>query len=523
MARHRRGELGHAQAIDALDSTDVATALAGRGIPLGEAVCRGTGISQGVVTGSLVLTSEDAIRLRAASGYPVLFLRESRPEDLPGLLASAALVTERGGLTSHAAVVARGLGLVAVTAIDAVIDSSAQAVRPLTGAALRVGDTVTVDAATGWVHRGSMAAPSADSACDVRAWLIELLRDASPAAVRVNADSPADAAHGLAAGASGIGLCRVEHAFLGERQQLLSRALMSVPGPDRLESVSMIGEILRDDLIELLRVMDGYPVTVRLLDPPRHEFLPDLVDSALQISGLRDGEQHVAERDQFELARRLSERNPMLGMRGMRLAVAIPELAQAQMRAVIEATVILQRRGYDPHPQLLLPMVMCVEEAQWARVLLDEVLAQPPGPQLQGPLPLGVMIETPRAAVMAASLARHADFLSIGTNDLTGLLWGLSRDDADREVLPMYRQQNLLEWSPFQRFDTVGVGTVIHDLIATARAATPGMVVGVCGEHVTDPAAARFLLGAGADYLSCPAPLVLPTRIAAAKVTRAGL
>src|SRR6266851_8567145 len=151
-----------------------------------------------------------------------------------------------------------------------------------------------------------MAAPSADAACDVRAWLIELLRDASPAAVRVKADSPADAAHGLAAGASGIGLCRVEHAFLGERQQLLSRALMSVPGPDRLESVSMIGEILRDDLIELLRVMDGYPVTVRLLDPPRHEFLPDLVDSALQISGQRDGEQHVAERDQFELARRLS-------------------------------------------------------------------------------------------------------------------------------------------------------------------------------------------------------------------------
>jgi pyruvate,orthophosphate dikinase len=230
MARHRRGELGHAQAIDALDSTDVATALAGRGIPLGEAVCRGTGISRGVVTGSLVLTSEDAIRLRAASGHPVLFLRESRPGDLPGLLASAALVTERGGLTSHAAVVARGLGLVAVTAIDAVIDSSAQAVRPLTGTALRVGDTVTVDAATGWVHRGGMAAPSADAACDVRAWLIELLRDASPAAVRVNADSPADAAHGLAAGASGIGLCRVEHAFLGERQQLLSRALMSVPG-----------------------------------------------------------------------------------------------------------------------------------------------------------------------------------------------------------------------------------------------------------------------------------------------------
>jgi pyruvate,orthophosphate dikinase len=312
----------------------------------------------------------------------------------------------------------------------------------------------------------------------------------------------------------------VEHAFLGERQKLLYRALVSVPGPDRLESVQLIAGILRDDLVELLRIMDGRPVTVRLLDPPRHEFLPDLVDALLRCR--EDNGQDLAERDQFELARRLVERNPMLGMRGMRLAVAIPELAQAQMRAIIEAAVILRRRGHDPRPQLLLPMVMCVEEVEWARMLLDEVLAQPPGPLLKEPLPLGVMIETPRAAAIVASLATQADFLSVGTNDLTALLWGLSRDDADREVLPTYRQQNLLACSPFQSLDTAGAGKVIHDLLATARAANPGVQVGVCGEHVTDPAAAEFLLDAGVNYLSCPPPWVLPTRIAAAKVARAG-
>jgi pyruvate,orthophosphate dikinase len=480
--------------------------------PAGEVLAHGVGTAPGTAAGVAVFSAADAVRVRAGGDHVVLLLRSSKPDDLAGLLASAATATERGGYSSHDSVVARGLGRPAMTALDATVVEGDRLLLAGGGTVLP-GDVVSVDGHNGMLHAGGLGSVGTSSSArdDLRAALAEH-HDA--VGVRVNTEDPLAAAAALADGASGVGLLRVEHVFLGPRQRVLQRALISAPGPDRDEASREVEVVLRDLLVEVLAVMDGLPVAVRLLDPPRNEFLPDPVDLAL--SGAASG----AEPDRAELlavSRRLAEVNPSMGMRGVRLAVAVPELAEAQLRAIVEAAALLRRRGLDPRPQVLLPMVTVVEELTWVRALLGQVLAGPAGSCLSAGVPLGVMIETPRSALLAPALAAHADFLSIGSNDLTALTWGLSREDSEHSVLPAYRRAGLLGASPFRHLDTEGVGALVAQAVAAAKAARPGLQVGVCGEHAGDPRSAGFLVRAGVDYLSCSAPLVLTARAAAAR------
>lgn len=472
---------------------DVVAALAPSARVDGLAVAAtGLGVSPGAVGGVVVRTAADAVAMAAAGGTPVLVLPESRPEDLPGLLAAVAVVTARGGRTSHAAVVARGLGKPCVTALHEPIDT-----------VLREGDDVTVDGSTGVVHRGRRDGVE-PAGVDVE-WLVGALRDAPGPRVRVNADNATDAVRGTSAGATGVGLCRVEHMFLGDRQQLLERVLLSPPGPESAEALRALETLLRADFVELLSAMSGLPVVIRLLDPPRHEFLPDLVELTAEAAAVRHagGEPDV---DRVDAVRRLSERNPMLGVRGARLGILVPDLTTTQVRAILDAARLVRRAGGDPRPELLLPMVADPSE-------VDEIR------RLTGPLPvpLGVMIETPRAALLAAELAPLVDFFSIGTNDLTALVWGLSRDDAEQDLLPAYRALGVVPASPFEEFDVRGVGSLVRAAVTGGRAANPDLVVGVCGEHAAESAAVAFFAELGVDYVSCSPPRVPVAALAAAR------
>ncbi|MET9352673.1 putative PEP-binding protein [Streptomyces sp. NPDC006617] len=332
-------------------------------------------------------------------------------------------------------------------------------------------------------------------------------------AVRVNADTGADAAAGRALGASGVGLCRLEHMFLGAHHQVLQRVLTARPGPDLTEDLATVHAFLRAEITEILVAMDGLPVTVRLLDPPRHEFLPDLTEAALTAAATGA----PADRDRLDLTRRLHEHNPMLGVRGVRTGILLPALMAVQIKALAEATQALRRSGHDPRPELLVPMVSTPRELDFVRGVLDDVCARLGTTPAGTGISLGAMIETPRAALLARSLARRSDFLSLGTNDLTALVWGLSRDDAERHMLPAYQDLGLLDTSPFARLDVEAVGLLARRVADDARAVRPGITLGVCGEQAADESAVRFFAEAGYDHVSCAPPRIPLARLAAAR------
>ena len=523
--RYEDGRLTPAQAVSLVRQEDIEQArsapAASHGLPV---AARGIGVSPGIATGIVVFSAAAAVAAKANGERPVLVLTESRPEDLPGLLSATAVVTERGGQTAHAAVVARGLGLPAVAAlVDAVLDSGPDGglrsdeacLRTTQGAALRAGDAVTVDGYAGVIHRGGLGgAQQAERRPAVRLpdWLDHALSDLPGLSVRVNADTGEDAATGRALGAAGVGLCRLEHMFLGERHQVLQRVLMSRPGPDMAEDLSAVRAFLRAEITDVLTAMDGLPVTIRLLDPPRHEFLPDLTELALTSAATSA----PSDKDRLDIARRLYEHNPMLGVRGVRTGVLLPLLTATQIRALVEATLALRRAGRDPRPELLVPMVSTPTELDFIRDAVSDVCTQLGTSQAEVGIPLGAMIETPRAALLARSIARRVDFLSLGTNDLTALVWGLSRDDAERHLLPAYQDIGLLAESPFARLDIEGVGALARQVACEARTVCPDIRLGVCGEQAADAAAVRFFAEAGFDYVSCAAPRIPLARLAAA-------
>ncbi len=520
--RYEHGRLTPAQAVSLVEPLDVEKARTASvrscGLPV---AARGRGVSPGIATGTLVFSAAAAVASKANGEQPVLVLTESRPEDLPGLLAATAIVTERGGQTSHAAVVARGLGLPAVAAlVDSVLDGDANGLRTTRGDTLHAGDRVTVDGYAGLIRLGGdMQLPAGrQTGAELPGWLDEAL-SALPArtgiAVRVNADTGADAAAGRALGATGVGLCRLEHMFLGERHQMLQRVLMARPGPDMTEDLATVHALLRAEITDVLGAMDALPVTIRLLDPPRHEFLPDVSELALTAAATGA----PADKDRLDVTRRLHEHNPMLGVRGVRMGVLLPMLTAVQIQALVEATLALRRAGRDPRPELLVPMVSTPTELDFVRGLFDEVCARLGTTRAEAGLSLGAMIETPRAALLAGPIARRADSLSLGTNDLTALVWGLSRDDAEQHVLPAYQDIGLLTTSPFAQLDTEVVGALARQVADQARAVRPGITLGVCGEQAADAAAVRFFAEAGFDHVSCAAPRVPLARLAAARAS----
>ncbi len=522
-----QGRLDPADALDRVSPAQFAAAarppaagLAGR-----EVLGRGLGVCPGIASGIATFDAAAAIE-RGQRGESVVFIRtETRPEDLPALLAAAAFVTTRGGRTSHAAVVARAVGRPCVVGLaDATVDQ-VRRVLDVGGVTIADGDLITVDGTGGAVALGRAETSPVASGRPLDPALRTLLAaaDACPGMeVWANADTAEDAAAARRGGATGIGLCRTEHMFLGDRQRLLAEILLGSYDSTAQESLGQLHELQRADFIAILTAMDGLPVTVRLLDPPRHEFLPDLTELSVQAAIARAGgvvDQAVERR--LRAVRRKAERNPMLGVRGIRLGLILPWLYEMQITALLEATLARIGDGGHPCPMLLVPMVSTASEIRPVLAFTDYLLEElAPLADREVSLPVGVMIETPRAALIASELAEVASFFSFGTNDLTQLTWGLSRDDTDSAVLRPYQDLGLIDASPFEHIDRSGVGQLISLAVRAGRRVRPGMRMGVCGEHAADPDSILTFNDCNLDYVSCSVPDLTVTRYAVGHAAR---
>jgi pyruvate, orthophosphate dikinase len=519
---------GKLSPVDALDRVTPACFAAATRMPPpavapGTAIGRGLGVSPGAASG--IATFEVARALeRASRGEAVVLLRpETRPEDLQALLAATAVVTTRGGRTSHAAVVARAIGRPCVAGLaDAAIDAT-RGVLDVASVRIMDGDLITVDGTHGLLGRGDAprgtAAPTPGPATER---LLAMADERRRLAVLANADTPADAARARRLGGAGIGLCRTEHMFLGDRQPLLTEMLLGPYDSSAREALAELHQLQRADFTALLAEMDGLPVTVRLLDPPRHEFLPDRTEMSVEVALAveRGRPDPAAERQLLRVARN-TEQNPMLGIRGIRLGVLLPWLYEMQISALAEATAARLQAGGDPRPRLMIPMVAAAAELTPVLAYTEHVLSELRA--LAGPglaLPVGVMIETPRAALTAGELAGVIDFFSFGTNDLTQMTWGLSRDDTDVPVLVPYQELGFIDASPFERIDLAGVGELIRMAVRAGRRVKPGMLMGVCGEHAADPDSILAFHDWDLDYVSCSVPDLAVARYAAGYAAR---
>lgn len=485
---------------------------------------RGMPASPGAAVGEIVLDNAQAAERTEAGAHVILVRRETNPDDLPGMVVADGVLTARGGKTSHAAVVARGMGKCAVVGADELdVDPLRGEVR-VRGQVLRAGDVISIDGATGEVFRGAVAVVdspimvyvgegldaglAAASDPDARALVTSVdrvLRHADSVrrlGVRANADTAPDARHARDRGAEGVGLCRTEHQFLGERRQHIERLVLADTDDDRQAALDALLPLQCADFVGLLEAMDGLPTTIRLIDPPLHEFLPDLTELAVRVATTPEPTpQDVA---LLAAVERMHEQNPMLGLRGVRLGLTLPGLFALQVRAIAEATVQLRQAGRDPRPEIMVPLVGSVRELQLVREETEKVLAEvaaESGVPLD--LPIGCMIELPRAALTAHRIAEQADFFSFGTNDLTQTTWGFSRDDVERAFFVDYLQNGVLTISPFETLDADGVGALVRAGVEGGRATKPGLHMGVCGEHGGDPESIHFFHDVGLDYVSC--------------------
>jgi pyruvate,orthophosphate dikinase len=486
-----------------------------RAVPL----ARGLGASPGAAAGRIALDAARAIE-RAARGEPVVLVRrETAADDVGGMNAAQGVLTAHGGATSHAAVVARGLGKPCVVGCAAIeVDERARTVAA-DGRLLAEGDWITIDGGTGEVFVGRREMTSRDPAPEFRA-LMEWADGMRRLGVRANADTPEDARRALDFGAEGIGLCRTEHMFFAPDRIRTVRELVLTAAARRdrpeLESryrdaLARLLPVQRADFAAILEAMSGRPVTVRLLDPPLHEFLP--VDEAGKDA--LAASLGLPRPDVDAMIAALHEANPMLGLRGCRLGIAHPEIYEMQVRALCEATTAVRARGFDPRPEIMIPLVALPEELARMRALVERV-ARATGDGFPQPIHVGTMIELPRAALTADGIARHADFFSFGTNDLTQTAFGLSRDDATG-FLRLYLESGILSRDPFVTLDRAGVGRLIEIGVEKGRATNPGLGIGICGEHGGEPASVEFCHRAGLDYVSCSPFRVPVARLAAAQ------
>ena len=486
---------------------------------------KGMGASPGAAVGKVVFDSPTAVA-EAAKGEAVILVRtETNPDDLPGMIAAKGILTSRGGKTSHAAVVARGMGKTCVVAAhELVVDTKAMTFTAPDGTVVSQGDVISIDGKTGGVYLGAMpvvASPlvrffegtfDADSADtdtrDLVAAVERILRHADARRrlfVRANADMPEDARRARLYGAEGIGLTRTEHMFLGERRKLVEAMVLAETDEERQAALDALLPLQRADFYAIFKEMDGLPVTVRLIDPPLHEFLPDLTDLSVRVAVARATGKVDEEAERLLPAvRRLKEQNPMLGLRGVRLCLAIPGLIKLQVRAIAEAAAQRIKEGGNPVPEVMVPVVGAVQELEHVREEAEAVLeavSQETGVHLEKMI--GTMIELPRACLTAGQIAESADFFSYGTNDLTQTTWGFSRDDCEASFFPLYMDLGIFGASPFETIDRDGVGKLVRMASATARTVKPGIELGVCGEHGGDPESIHFFNEIGLDYVSC--------------------
>ena len=442
---------------------------------------QGMGASPGAAVGKVVFDSPAAVAWAARGEDVVLVRRETNPDDLAGMIAAQGVLTSRGGKTSHAAVVARGMGKTCVCgAEDLEVDVEARTITTPDG---------TV------VNEGELAPEDGDDLVRAVHRLMAHADAARRLGVRANADKAEDAERARRFGAAGIGLCRTEHMFLGERRQLVEDLVLADDDAARDAALTALLPLQRDDFTGILRAMDGLPVTVRLLDPPLHEFLPDYTELSVELAVAEaTGEPVDAKRAALlEAVRRLHESNPMIGLRSVRLGLVIPGLFAMQVRAIAEAAKALTEQGLDPRPEVMVPLVGAVQELEAVREEAVRILAEVGVDAL-----IGTMIEIPRAALTAGQIAEAADFFSFGTNDLTQMGWGFSRDDVEASFFSRYLDLGIFGVSPFESIDTAGIGRLVRLAVEEGRAAKPGLKAGVCGEHGGDPDSVHFFHEGGA-------------------------
>ena len=508
-----------------------------------KSAAKGTAASPGAAVGKIVFDSEAAVAAAAEGKQVILVRRETNPDDLPGMVAAAGILTTRGGKTSHAAVVARGMGKTAVCGTESIeIDSVARTLTFPDGKRLVEGQVISIDGSTGEVFDGEVEVRPSPVVEYFDAGIDAALDDADAATtdlvnavdrimrhsdenrrllVRANADTPEDAARGRRMGSQGIGLCRTEHMFLGDRKQYVEKLILAESDEEREEALAELLPLQRKDFIRILEVMDGLPVTIRLLDPPLHEFLPDLTELSVRVAVAEEqGKPNEADLRLLRAVRRLHESNPMLGLRGVRLGLVVQGLFALQVRAIAEAACFRQRLGGDPQAEIMIPLVGSVHELE---LIIDEAsqvladVASKHGCTLR--FPIGTMIELPRAALTAGEIAKSAEFFSFGTNDLTQTTWGFSRDDVEAGFFSLYLDKGVFGVSPFESIDEEGVGRLVSIASTEGREVRPDLHLGVCGEHGGDPQSVHFFHNVGLDYVSCSPFRVPVARLEAARAS----
>ena len=491
-------------------------------------ITKGMNASPGAAVGKAVFDSYTAVKWSRSGEQVILIRRETNPDDLNGMIAAEGILTSRGGKTSHAAVVARGMGKTCVCGAEELeVDTKGRRFTSASGVIVEEGDVISIDGSSGEVFLGEVpvvASPVVEyfeGRLDAEQTEDELVRavhrlmrhadDKRRLGVRANADTPEDSQRARRYGGQGIGLCRTEHMFLGDRKQLVEKLILAEHDDERQQALDGLEPLQREDFIGIFTAMDGLPVTIRLLDPPLHEFLPDYTELSVRVALAESrGEKHENELRLLQAVHRLHEQNPMLGLRGVRLGLVIPGLFKMQVKAIAEAAVECRRRGLDPRPEIMIPLVGAVQELEAIRADAEEILAevrQESGVDV--PALIGTMIEVPRAALTAGQIAEAAEFFSFGTNDLTQMAWGFSRDDVEAAFFSAYLEKGIFGVSPFESIDVEGVGRLVRVAAEEGRAARPGLKLGVCGEHGGDPDSVHFFHEVGLDYVSC-SPFRIP-------------
>nr|WP_223183333.1 MULTISPECIES: pyruvate, phosphate dikinase [unclassified Streptomyces] len=494
-----------------------------------EQIGRGIAASPGAAVGKAVFDSYTAVKWSRSGEKVILIRRETNPDDLDGMIAAEGILTSRGGKTSHAAVVARGMGKTCVCGAEELeVDTKRRRMTTADGQVVEEGDVVSIDGSTGKVYLGEVpVVPSpvveyfegrmhagADDADELVQAVHRIMAYADRVRrlrVRANADNAEDANRARRFGAQGIGLCRTEHMFLGERRQYVERLILADTDAERDQALEALLPLQKADFVELFEAMDGLPVTVRLLDPPLHEFLPDITELSVRVA-LAESRKEPHENDLrlLQAVHRLHEQNPMLGLRGVRLGLVIPGLFTMQVRAIAEAAAQRVDAKGDPRVEIMIPLVGTVQELEIVREEAEQVIAEvqaKTGIELK--LALGTMIELPRAAVTAGQIAEAAEFFSFGTNDLTQTVWGFSRDDVEASFFTAYLEKGIFGVSPFETIDKDGVGALVRSAVQAGRATRPDIKLGVCGEHGGDPESVHFFHEVGLDYVSC-SPFRIP-------------
>ena len=486
-------------------------------------LARGIPASAGAAVGEVVLDSRRAFELARGGKKVILVRRETSPDDLVGMVASEGILTSRGGKTSHAAVVARGMGKTAICGTESIVVDERANLFTVGSRTVYEGEVISIDGTSGIVYLGALPTiaspvtaylegkldPASEHASPVVKAVDKILKYADEKrrlVIRTNADTPEDAVRARILGAQGVGLCRTEHMFLGPRRSYVERLILAENEESQRGIIAEMEPLQRGDFVGIMMAMSGLPVTIRLLDPPLHEFLPNIAELSAHMATLEALNQEIAPREQaiFAAVKRLHESNPMLGLRGVRLGILIPDLFRMQVRSLVHACLEVRKLGHDPRPEIMVPLIATQREMLHLRGMLEEEIAKVlEGTGQSFDIPIGSMIETPRAAMTAGKIADYADFFSFGTNDLTQLTWAFSRDDVESSFLPRYLDLELLPFNPFESLDQDGVGLLVQIATSQARLHSGDFKIGVCGEHGGDPRSIHFFNSLLLDYVSC--------------------